>query len=185
MILAKAYPHLKFCIQDRPKTVELGTTVKQSPSPCAHLLIKPTKVWKKQCPEILESGRAVFQGWHFFFCGARSTYPHRTAHDFFTPQPVQDAAVFLLRAIVHDWPDDFVTRILLQLRHAATPQTKLVIADHILPLACEDDTDGIGAVRTLAPPSSGLLPNLGKASANVYWIDMIASRFFLPARRRY
>lgn len=27
MTLAKAFPHLKFCIQDRPKTVKLGVAV--------------------------------------------------------------------------------------------------------------------------------------------------------------
>jgi hypothetical protein len=100
----------------------------------------------------------------------------RTEHDFFTPQPVRNAAVFLLRVITHDWPDEFVTRILLQLRHAATPQTKLILADYVLPLACEDRTEDTGVVRTLAPPSSGLLPNLGKASANAFWLDMTASR---------
>ena len=31
MTLAKAFPHLRFCIQDRPKTVELGMTVRQPP----------------------------------------------------------------------------------------------------------------------------------------------------------
>jgi len=100
----------------------------------------------------------------------------QTAHDFFTPQPVQNAAVFLLRVISHDWPDDFVARILLQLRCAATPQTKLVLADYILPFACEDHTGDIGAVKTLAPPESGLLPNLGKASATAFWLDLTASR---------
>lgn len=97
------------------------------------------------------------------------------AHDFFTHQPVQNAAVFLLRVITHDWADDFVTRILLQLRHAATPTTKLVMVDYILPLACEDDGEEAWVVKTLAPPGSGLLPNLGKASANAFWLDMTAS----------
>ena len=99
----------------------------------------------------------------------------RAGHDFLTPQPVQNAAVFLLRVITHDWPDEFVTHILLQLRHAAIPQTKLMLVDYVLPLACEDCTQDIGAVRTLAPPSSGLLPNLGKANANAFWLDMTAS----------
>lgn len=88
---------------------------------------------------------------------------------------MQNAAVFLLRVITHDWADDFVTRILLQLRHAATPKTKLIMADYILPLACEDDSEDTGVVRTLAPPGSGLLPNLGKASANAFWLDMTVS----------
>src|SRR6266478_947890 len=111
--------------------------------------------------------------------GIKSAYLHRTVHDFFTPQPVQNAAVFLLRVITHDWPDESVTRILLQLRHAATPQTKLILADHILPLACEDHSEDVGAIRTLAPPSSGLLPNLGKANTLVSWLDMMVSRLFL------
>jgi hypothetical protein len=87
--------------------------------------------------------------------------------------------VFLLRVITHDWPDGFVARILLQLRLAATPQTKLILMDYVLPFACEDRTGDIGAVRTMAPPSSGLLPNLGKANANAFWLDMTESRLLL------
>lgn len=102
-----------------------------------------------------------------------------TAHDFFTPQPVKTAAVFLLRVITHDWPDEFVTRILFRLRQAATPKTKLILVDYVLPFACEDHTKDIGAVRTMAPPSSGLLPNLGKANANAFWLDMSESLLFL------
>jgi hypothetical protein len=46
------------------------------------------------------------------------------------------------------------------------------MADYILPLACEDDAEDTGVIKTLAPPGSGLLPNLGKASANAFWLDM-------------
>lgn len=83
--------------------------------------------------------------------------------------------MFLLRAVLHDWPDDFARRILLQLREAATADTKLLIADFVLPLACPDDSSGglegvAGAERILAP--APLLPNLGRASANGYWMDL-------------
>ena len=54
-------------------------------------------------------------------------------HDFFKTQPVQNAAVFLLRAVLHDWPNEFARQILLQLREAATSDTKLLIADFVLP----------------------------------------------------
>lgn len=58
------------------------------------------------------------------------------------------------------------------------PSTTLIIADHVLPLACVDDFGAEGqqdelvegAERMLAPPP--LLANLGKASANAYWMDM-------------
>jgi len=33
MTLAKAFPHLRFCIQDRPKTVKLGIAVGNPPLP--------------------------------------------------------------------------------------------------------------------------------------------------------
>ncbi|KAJ7348099.1 O-methyltransferase [Mycena albidolilacea] len=153
MLLASAYAEvdadgsggLRFVIQDRPVVVEMGE-----------------KAWRAKCPELLDSGAVRFQ-----------------VHDFFTPQPVTDAAVFLLRVVLHDWPDAFAHRILLRLREAAAPHTKLVLADFVLPLACVDDfgvgEGGIdvqveGAEKMLAP--APLLANLGKASANAYWMDL-------------
>ncbi|CAA7262528.1 unnamed protein product [Cyclocybe aegerita] len=148
---------LKFVIQDRPVVCEMGE-----------------KAWKAKCPELLES-TARFQ-----------------VHDFFTPQPIKDAAVFLLRVVLHDWPDDFARRILFHLREAATPDTKLLIADFVLPLACpdivgptdgkEDCLEGIEGVESILAPSP-LLPNLGKASANVYWMDMTMQVMFNAQER--
>ena len=105
-------------------------------------------------------------------------------HDFFTTQPIKNAAVFFLRVILHDWPNSRARIILLKLREAATEQTKLVLADFVLPLACADNigpgtagdgdaevSDGVvGAESILAP--APLLANLGKASANAYWMDL-------------
>ncbi|KAJ4474486.1 O-methyltransferase [Lentinula aciculospora] len=112
----------------------------------------------------------------------------KAMHDFFTPQPIKNAAVFLLRVVLHDWPDAFAQRILLRLREAARPDTKLLIADFVLPLACADsfgsaqdeDENGLteiqGAEMMLAP--APLLPNLGKASANGYCMDMTMQCMF-------
>jgi O-methyltransferase domain len=111
-------------------------------------------------------------------------------HDFFTTQPIKNAAVFFLRVIMHDWPDSRARMILLKLREAATEQTKLVLADFVLPLACADDVgsgtaggedaevlDGVeGAESILAPEP--LLANLGKASANAYWMDLTVGWIF-------
>ena len=76
-----------------------------------------------------------------------------------------------------------VLRILLNLRRAATPDTKLLIADHILPHACIDEQESLnsdgdtlpGFTRTLAPEESHLLPNLGKANSVSYWLDLTVS----------
>lgn len=84
--------------------------------------------------------------------------------------------------------------ILLRLRQAAGPNTRLVLADFVLPLACVDEVEVVfprheelascglgfkssgsalpGIVRTLAPDGSPLLPNLGKATAHAYWLDL-------------
>lgn len=109
-------------------------------------------------------------------------------HDFFTPQPVKQAAVFLLRVVLHDWPDNFARRILLRLREAATPDTKLLLGEFILPLACPDETgdislEGIQGIES-ALGSPPLLSNLGKASANAYWMDMTVRFYYLLLQRR-
>ncbi|KAI0084943.1 hypothetical protein BDY19DRAFT_466740 [Irpex rosettiformis] len=206
MLLANAFPHLRFVIQDRPPVVEMGSAA-----------------WRARYPEILDSGRAVFQ-----------------PHDFFKPQPPFPAtlncelltqesesasetegcetigrhgsersappSVFLMRVITHDWPDSYVTRILLRLRQAAGANTRLVLADFVLPLACVDDVEEVafpkvedttngrdalkhpgsflpGTVRTLAPEDTPLLPNLGKASANAYWLDLTMRSMFNSQER--
>ncbi|KAF8521225.1 S-adenosyl-L-methionine-dependent methyltransferase [Hysterangium stoloniferum] len=114
------------------------------------------KFWMAELPDALPSGRVRFE-----------------AHDFFEPQPCQNASVFLLHNICHDWPDAFAIKILKHLREAAQPHTKLLIGDQIIPYACPDDTEASdlpGAAKTLAPPP--LLANLGRANAATYQIDL-------------
>lgn len=97
------------------------------------------------------------------------------AHDFFTPQPVENAAVFLLKQILHDWPDAYASRILVRLRDVARKDTKLVLIENLIPLACHDhgsdDGEGIpGAVPKEAPKP--LLANYGIANEMAYNGDM-------------
>jgi len=111
-----------------------------------------------------------------------------TVHDFFTAQPIKSPTIFFLRVILHDWPDEFARRILLRLREAARSggeDTRLVIGDFVLPLACVDDfgsgegEDGVeGAERMLARPP--LLANLGKGSAIAYWMDLTVRTSTFP-----
>ncbi|KAG5634918.1 hypothetical protein H0H81_000331 [Sphagnurus paluster] len=159
--LADQDQDLHFVIQDRAVVVEMGE-----------------KAWRVKCPELLESGTARFQ-----------------VHDFFKPQPIKNAAVYFLRVVLHDWPDAQARLILLRLREAAAPETRLVLGDFVLPLACVDvDVDGTGdgagagvldAVEgkesTLA--HAPLLANLGKASANAYWMDLTMQVMFNSQER--
>jgi hypothetical protein len=59
-------------------------------------------------------------------------------HDFFTPQPITDAAVFLLKSILHDWSDPYITKILTHLRASAKPDTILVICDIVMKYSCPE-----------------------------------------------
>ncbi|KAJ8582548.1 S-adenosyl-L-methionine-dependent methyltransferase [Rhizopogon salebrosus TDB-379] len=134
----------RFVVQDRPVVVGLGLAA-----------------WHAQCPEMLESRQVMFQD-----------------HDFFFPQPALPSldpnsypAVYILRVVLHDWPDARARHVLLNLRLASSPETRLVIAEHVLPLACVDEGVHRGADSTLAP--APLLPNFGKVSANPYWMDIM------------
>ena len=55
-------------------------------------------------------------------------------HDFFQPQPITDANVYLLRMIIHDWPDTEATNILKHLQSALKkPDASIIIMDTVLP----------------------------------------------------
>lgn len=68
---------------------------------------------EKECPQDLASGRLTLRG-----------------HDFFEAQSVT-ADVYLLRAIIHDWPDHDAVRILKALKAVAKATTRLVIIDSV------------------------------------------------------
>ncbi|RSL69095.1 hypothetical protein CEP53_002351 [Fusarium sp. AF-6] len=54
-------------------------------------------------------------------------------YDFFTPQPVKGADVYLLRTIIHDWPDADAVKILRGIVEAMGPSSRLLIMDMVLP----------------------------------------------------
>jgi hypothetical protein len=99
-------------------------------------------------------------------------YKSITAHNFFDAQPIKDADVFLVRAILHNWSDKYCHQILRQLREAATPSTQLVVVDNLMSYACIDDSlkDVPGSEVDLPP--APLLPNWGHARAVWYYEDL-------------
>ncbi|KAI0084838.1 S-adenosyl-L-methionine-dependent methyltransferase [Irpex rosettiformis] len=117
-----------------------------------------TKFWKEKFPEAISSDRVKLQ-----------------SHDIFSPQPVKNAAVFVVRAITHDWSDEYCIKFLKQLRAAATSNTQLVVIDNVIAYACPDsqetlDIPGAAQVRPVSP--TPLLPNFGTASAMTYLLDI-------------
>lgn len=53
-------------------------------------------------------------------------------HDFFTPQPVKDGDIYLLRMVLHDWPDDKAVDILRLVAEAMKEGSRIVIMDMVL-----------------------------------------------------
>ncbi len=53
--------------------------------------------------------------------------------DFFQPQPVKDADVYLLRFICHDYSDKYSAKILQNVVQAMGPRSKIILMDGITP----------------------------------------------------
>ncbi|KAJ6597934.1 S-adenosyl-L-methionine-dependent methyltransferase [Mycena sp. CBHHK59/15] len=87
-------------------------------------------------------------------------------HDFFTPQPVKNAVLFLLRYILHNWLDVQVGTILKHLCDVALPTTTLVVIEKIQLFASKIPG---AAWPTASPP---LLPNWGAATADLCLYDI-------------
>ncbi|KAF8886253.1 S-adenosyl-L-methionine-dependent methyltransferase [Gymnopilus junonius] len=116
------------------------------------------QLWSTKMSDAVKSGRVVLE-----------------AQDFFKPQAKRDVAVFFLKQILHDWSDEYCTKILKNLWAAASPSTKLVIMENIMPFACHDPSadrgQGIaGAVPREAP--APLLANYGAVNAMGYYADI-------------
>ncbi|KIK51363.1 hypothetical protein GYMLUDRAFT_265869 [Collybiopsis luxurians FD-317 M1] len=115
------------------------------------------KHWERELPDALPQGRVSF-----------------AAHDFFTPQPVHNADIFLARFICHDWSDAYTLKFLKHLRDSAQSTTKLVLMENCIRFVCgEDETyrHVPGAVPTKRPPRP-LLPNMGAVDLSSYLLDM-------------
>lgn len=82
----------------------------------------------------------------------------------------------MLRLIMHDWADPYAEIILRHLRNAASPDTKLVVIDSIVPYTCHSAAalEVIEGARMPDIPKE-LLPSLGKANNHVFQLDMMVS----------
>ncbi|EKM56162.1 uncharacterized protein PHACADRAFT_94727 [Phanerochaete carnosa HHB-10118-sp] len=114
------------------------------------------RLWKATMPGFVENGIVRLQG-----------------HDFFVEQPIKDADVFILRQVLHDWLDEYASKILSRLRDAAQPTTKLVVMDAIMDYMCRDSgavAEIPGATRSQAPEP--LLPYADSAASFTYSLDI-------------
>ncbi|KAJ3848237.1 S-adenosyl-L-methionine-dependent methyltransferase [Lentinula lateritia] len=127
LALKKAYPKLRYVIQDLEPTIAAAG-----------------KVWDEKDPEAVKMGQVQLQ-----------------VHNFFTSQPIKDAAVYFLRLIIHDWPDEDARKILTHLRSAAGSHSKLILFEMLAKHVTEDPSFGPTAPYPL-------LPNFGAVGAGFF-----------------
>ncbi|KAJ6523384.1 hypothetical protein DFH09DRAFT_1096651 [Mycena vulgaris] len=123
----------------------------------AHTVEEASAHWNADFKEHIERKMVEFQG-----------------HDFFNPQPVQNATVFFLRYIIHNWDDARAVEILKRLRAAVLPTTQLAVVEKILAGACHNQGSDVnkipGAFRPCA--RAPLLANWGVATSKLYFYDI-------------
>jgi SAM-dependent methyltransferase len=70
-------------------------------------------------------------------------------HDFLTPNPVKGAKAYHLRACLHDWPDVTCVRMLKCVASAMAPDSRLLIAEALLPEDPRGDMGGLMGVQDM------------------------------------
>jgi 6-hydroxytryprostatin B O-methyltransferase len=67
-------------------------------------------------------------------------------HDFFTPQPTQ-GDIYLLRHVLHDWPDKYCIQILRHLIASMKDSSRIIINDGIMMEPTETSTEQYWMMR--------------------------------------
>ncbi|KAL8651729.1 MAG: hypothetical protein Q9226_004580 [Calogaya cf. arnoldii] len=94
------------------------------------------------------------------------------AHDFFTSQPVQGPKIFLIRQVLHDWPDQECQKILEHLAAAMSPEySKLLINEFVA--ADVGASDFITAIDLVMMGMSG-----GMERTKSQWSNLLVSAGF-------
>ncbi|KAL6406908.1 putative O-methyltransferase [Ilyonectria robusta] len=63
-------------------------------------------------------------------------------HDFFTPQPIS-ADVYMLKMILHDWPNKQAISILQNLKHNLKPGAVILLCENVQPAAFDQEGNRI------------------------------------------
>ncbi|KAJ5456732.1 O-methyltransferase [Penicillium desertorum] len=71
--------------------------------------------WPQNGQHLVQSGSVTFQ-----------------THDFFQPNPVKNADVYWLRAILHDWSDEYCVQILVALKDSLSDTSRVLICDQVM-----------------------------------------------------
>ncbi|KAF8887585.1 S-adenosyl-L-methionine-dependent methyltransferase [Infundibulicybe gibba] len=153
--IIKKAPHLKFIVQDRERVIQRISI--------------PTWEGDPEKKRMIESGQVKFE-----------------AQDFFEAQPshVEQAAIFFLRFITHDWATTDNVKTLRHLHEVASPTARLILTDQLVPYACPPPSElsRIEGANHPTPPAP-LLANLGEANSDVYTTDFVMATLFNAQER--
>jgi len=72
------------------------------------------------------------------------------SHDFFTLNPVKSAKAYHFRACLHDWSDEICVRMLKCVVPVMAPDSRLLIAECLLPTDPRDDVGGLMGFQDMA-----------------------------------
>ncbi|KAF7295635.1 Methyltransf-2 domain-containing protein [Mycena indigotica] len=177
--LADGYPWVKLATGDKKLVVDVGAGMGGYIMGVARQLgssdkiefviqdrektvVKARKNWEEHLPEVVTKGLVKFE-----------------PQDFFNAQPSRSApvSVFVLRHILHNWPNAKATQILRRLRDAASAETQLLIIDRVVRPASLVESAHPEIVESipgakLAPAPAPLLPNWGVAGQMMYHYDL-------------
>jgi hypothetical protein len=192
--IAQANPHLRFLIQDKQAVIREGEQVSLVEVVFHRDLTVLVQHWETELPGALAAGRVSFGG-QTLFVMARAELTNVQSTTFSGPSPsrmriysfsgslsttgrTRTLSSAKLRIASFARLTFFIFRILKQLRDAAQMTTKLIVIEHLVPLACgEDETYKHipGAVPATLPPKP-LLPNLGIVNMVPYAVDIQVRR---------
>ncbi|KZT65014.1 S-adenosyl-L-methionine-dependent methyltransferase [Daedalea quercina L-15889] len=114
-------------------------------------------------PATIEQAKAM---WQVEYAEAIDTGRVRLMeHNFFAEQPVKGADIYLLRFILHDWPDDKCIAILSRLREAMSPGSRVLVADMLI-----HPTSGSASLKNAPKP---LPANYGLPHLNKNYMDIV------------
>lgn len=127
---------------------------------------------------MISNGRVSLQGIFHRHCGWHPSlrYSIKTplVQNYFESQPhniVNNVTLFYLRFIIHDCDAANSIKILTQLHAAASPTTKLLLVDQLVPYACPVPASWkVAGLQPLEAPAP-LLANLGPVNSDVYLTD--------------
>ncbi|THU85060.1 S-adenosyl-L-methionine-dependent methyltransferase [Dendrothele bispora CBS 962.96] len=129
-----------------------------------HIVEEGKKLYMTEMYEEITRGKLQFQGYNFL-----------------NQQPIKDADVFVMKGILHNWPDSYNGIILRNLREAAMSSTKLIIIDYVIPYACQfshETEDSFEEDVNVDAAPEPLLPNYGPLNDQVYTLDMDMMYYF-------